>query len=595
MPPSSCPAPEKKPSFLLALVCATIVAAYDRSWLARPVSALLGTGAPRPEHISRLKARLLAAFEELLLRATRRGRPRKPGPPDDSAATSVTGELLALATELLRQSRVPWRRREVQDRLVAAYDRLRPRLTLAQFCAALALAPRTFRHWRARPPAPPVAAPAPPPPPRPRPKRNTGRFALEITAPDTQLGADTSDLRLFGTDLKLVAAQDLGAREQRLFDAFALDEHENADLIVGVVAQAAADRPGLQLITDQGTPYLAQAAREAYEQIGVEHLPQKEATPTEKATVERAFGCVKNALAPLLELTNRLADLVPALRNAELARAAGTLLCAVFLRVYLAGRRHLQHPLATHDPDALRAIIAAQREAAHADLRSTRLFLEGIHAEYAMPGSKNAFVRAFSHYPLEDLREAERRFRRYACRCQTRLCDRYFAAVVRDVNQTGRARRATQQQRNRANNARRDEHEAARRDLEDLRHNPERALLEGLTLLADTWQPQGFPFDGTIACDLYLAPALRQFVDRFPHGAHDEVERIWRSWLAANPHIPKPTEQAVRGVLTKMISNILAPQPPQNSPADFVGAILPPAARSGDDNRRPPTHRRLRI
>ncbi|MBI4701799.1 MAG: DDE-type integrase/transposase/recombinase [Deltaproteobacteria bacterium] len=336
MPPSSCPAPEKKPSFLLALVCAAIVAAYDRTWLARPVSAPLGAGAPRPGHLSRLKARLLAAFEQLLLRATRRGRPRKPDPPDDTPATSITGELLALATELLRQSRVPWRRRDLQDRLVAAYDRLRARLTLAQFCAALALAPRTFRGWRARPPAPPAAAPAPPPPPRPRPKRNRGRFALEITAPDTQLGADTSDLRIFGTDLKLVAAQDIGAREQRLFEAFAIDQRESADLIASVVAQAVADRPGLQLITDQGTPYLAQAARQAYEQLGVEHTPQKEATPTEKATVERAFGCLKNALAPLLDLTNRLADLVPALRNPELARAAGSLLCAVFLRVYTA-------------------------------------------------------------------------------------------------------------------------------------------------------------------------------------------------------------------------------------------------------------------
>ncbi len=595
MPPSSCLAAERKPSFLLAVVCAAIVAAYDRSWLAQPVSALLSAGGPRPEHMSRLKARLLAAFEELLLRATRRGRPPKPRPPAAPPAPTITGELLALASELLRQSRVPWRRRDLQDRLVAAYDRLRSSLTLAQFCAALALAPRTFRSWRARPPAPPTAAPAPPTPPRPPPKRNRGRFALEVTAPDTQLGADTSDLRVFGTDLKLVAAQDIGAREQRLFEAFALEQRESADLIASVVAQAAADRPGLQLITDQGTPYLAQAAREAYEQIGVEHFPQKEATPTEKATVERAFGCVKNALAPLLELTNRLADLVPALRNAELARAAGTLLCAVFLRVYLAGRRHLQHPLATHDPDALRAIIAAQREAAHADLRSTRLFLEGIHAEYAMPGSKNAFVRAFSHYPLEDLREAERRFRRYACRCQTRLCDRYFAAVVRDVNQTGRARRAAQQQRHRTNAARRDEQEAARRDLEDLRHNPERALLEGLTLLADTWRPNGFLFDGTLARDLYLAPALRQLRDRFPHGAHDEVERIWRSWLAAHPHLPLPTKQAVRAALTQLIPNLLGPQAPKSSPADFVGAILPPAARSGDDNTRPPKLRPLRI
>ena len=119
MPPSSCPASQKKPSFLLALVCAAIVAAYDPRWLARPVSALRGAAGARPERISRLKARLLVAFEHLLLEATRRGRPPSQGPPADAAVGAVALELLPVATELLRESRVPWRKRAVQDRLVA--------------------------------------------------------------------------------------------------------------------------------------------------------------------------------------------------------------------------------------------------------------------------------------------------------------------------------------------------------------------------------------------------------------------------------------------------------------------------------------------
>jgi len=598
VPPSSCPASEPKPSFLLALVCAAIVRAYDPSWLTQSVAARLSTFGLRPEHISRLKARLLAGFERLLREATRRGRPPSPSPPADAAAAAIALELLPVATELLRESRVPWRNRRVQDRLVAAYDRLRAslRLKLVDFCAALALSPRTFRGWRSRPPAPAAVAPAPaPPPPRRRRDRHTGRFALEVTAPDTQLGVDTTSLRLFGVDLKLVAAQDIGAREQRLWDAFAIDERETADLITGVLAEAAAGRPGLQAITDQGTPYLAEATRQACEQIGLEHTPQKEGSPTAKATVERAFLTVKAALAPLLELTNRLADSLPTLRNPQLARAAGTLLCAVFLRVYLTGRTHLQHPLLGQDPDAVRAIIEAQREAAHAELRSKRLFLEGIHAQYDMPRSKEAFVRAFRHYPLEDLREAERRCRRYACRCQTRLCDRYFAAVVRQVHEQGRARRAAEQNRRRANAARRAEQEAACRDLEQLRQNPERQLLEGLTLLADTWLPSGFIFDGTVPREVYLEPALRQLRDRFPDGAHDEAERIWRGWLEAKRHIPLQTQQAVRGALTQVISNILGPQPTPRFPSDFVGAMLPSAARAAPDNQRPLPPRDLRI
>jgi hypothetical protein len=48
-------------------------------------------------------------------------------------------------------------------------------------------------------------------------------------------------------------------------------------------------------------------------------------------------------------------------------------------------------------------------------------------------GSREAFVRTFRRYPLEDLREAERQFRARACRCKVQVCDRYFSAVVRDV------------------------------------------------------------------------------------------------------------------------------------------------------------------
>jgi hypothetical protein len=247
-----------------------------------------------------------------------------------------------------------------------------------------------------------------------------------VTAPGTQLGGDTTALAVLGLDLKLVGVQDLGGRERHLFDAFEVAEREDAELVVRVVAEAAAGREGLQFITDQGTPYVAEAAQQAYEAIGVEHAPQREGTPTEKATVERGFGTIKNALAPILELLNRGA--VPSLRQPVLARHVATLLVATFLRVYAAGRRHLGHPLDGQDPDVLRAIVEEQRDHARAEDRSARLFLEAVHAEYAMPGSPEAFVRAFRRYPLDDLHDAERRFRAYACRCQTRVCDCYFAA-----------------------------------------------------------------------------------------------------------------------------------------------------------------------
>jgi len=596
VPPPSCQKPSHKPSLLLALVCASIVAAHDRRWLARPVSALCPEGGHGPERISRLKARLLAPWEALLDHATRRGRP--PGDPPALATrrAPLLAALLAVATTLLGVCRVPIRRRDLQDRLVCAYDRLHRDhgATVEEFCLALAIPARTFRFWRGRPPRPPSPPPPSPSPPR-RNNRANGRFSLDVTAPGTQLGGDTTDLRLLGVDLKLVAVQDLGAREQHLWEAFALAEHETAQLVDRVVTDATRGREGLQLLTDQGTPYLAQAARDAYDSLGIEHAPQKEGAPTAKAPVERAFLTVKDALAPLLALTNRIAQAIPALRRADIARHVGTLLLAVFLRVYSAGRRHLPHPLAGEDPEVLRAVVEEQRDRARAEDRSVRLFLEAVHAEYAMPVPRESFVRAFRRYPLEDLREAERRFRPHACRCVARLCDRYFAAVVRDVHERAHRRRAADRTRARAAAEQRRSTEAALGHKADLDAHPEHRLVEGLDLLLAAWLPEErrFQLDGAVAA-IPLRIAVRDLLRSDPPGAVDIIAAHVRDWEAAHADIPQSLCDAVRGVIAALIPN-LDPQDTSPHPADLVGAILRPSARSTSDNQRPPPTPHLRI
>ena len=597
MPPPSCQEADAKPSLLLALVCASVVAAHDRTWLARPVSALIPPGGPRPEHVSRIKSRILAGLTALVAAATRRGRPKVEPPSDEARRAPLASALLLVATALLGETRVPTRRRAVQDRLVCAYERLHAEhgATHAEFCAALAIPERTFRSWRVRPPAPPAPAPPPAAPPqRPR-DRATGRFALEVTAPGTQLGSDTTCVRVLGVDLKLTATQDLGAREQRLWEAFALGERETADLVARVVAEAAAGREGMQHITDQGTPFLAEAAKTAYDALGLEHAPQKEGAPTEKATVERAFATGKSALAPLLALTDRLADAFPSLRRPDLARHLGTLLFAVFLRVYIAGRRHIGHPLSGHDPDALRAIIEQQRDGARAEDRSVRLFLEAIHAEYAMPGAREAFVRAFRRYPLDDLHDAERRFRPYACRCVARVCDRYFAAVVRDVHDHGQRRRAAERAARRAASEVRHIRADAARRATDLDERPEHRLHEGLDLLADTWQPEPRRFAaGGMVARACLRAATAAFARRDPAAAADELERHWRAWLAGRPDLPLSLREAVRGVLAQVVTDFRGPN--NTAPlAAFVGAILPSSARASPDNPRPSRPPHLRI
>jgi len=593
------PASQDSPSksslpLMVALVCASIVAEHEPSWLARPVAQLIPEGGPRADRLSRIKARVKGVFAELVEAATRRG--RRPTVPRDDRAP-LLGALLAVATRLLALSSVPVRRRAVQDELICAFDRLSAEhgVTAREFCAAIALPERTLRSWQHRPAAPPPTPPPAPPPTPPPNDRNTGRFDLGATAPDTQLGGDTTDLRVLGVDLKLVAVQDLGDRERCLFDAFAIDERESADLIKHVVADAAAGLQGVQFITDQGTPYLAEAAQQAYDAIGVEHAPQREGTPTEKATVERGFGIIKNALAPVFDVLNRVAGAAPALCQPVLARHVATLLVATFLRVYAAGRRHLNHPLDGHDPDVLRTIVEEQRANARAEDRSVRLFLEAVHAEYAMPGSSEAFVRAFRRYPLDDLRDAERRFRAYACRCQARVCDRYFAAVVRDVHERNARRRSSDwKQRRAAGEARRADAAAAQRAA-DLAAHPERLLYDGLDVLADTWQPDSgqFVFDGVPARTL-IRRAIDGISSREPVTAADRIEAHLRSWLAARPNIPQPLCDAVRGVLRDVIIN-LRPATTPHDPAVLVGVILSPSTRNHDDNERPPPSPHLRI
>jgi hypothetical protein len=594
-PPASQESPPKSSlRLLLALVCASIVADYDRSWLARPVAQLIPDGGPRPEWISRAKTKLKAVFADLVEAASRRGR-RPRAARDDRAP--VLGALLAVATRLLALSAVPVRRRAVQDELICAFDRVHAEhgVTAREFCSHLALSERTFRSWQDRPAKPPPAPPPPTPPSPPPNDRNTGRFDLGVTAPDTQLGGDTTDLRVLGIELKLVGIQDLGDRERVLFESFAVNERESSALIERVLADAADGLAGAQFITDQGTPYVAQAAQQAYDALGVEHAPQREGTPTEKATVERGFATVKNALSPILALLDRLAGALPQLQRPQLAQSVATLLVATFLRVYAAGRRHLGHPLDGQDPEVLRAIVEQQRENARAEDRSVRLFLEAMHAEYAMPGSAEAFVRAFRRYPLDDLQEAERRIRSRACRCHVRACDRYFAAVVRDVHDHAKHRRAADRRQRVAQAQAHRDRAAADARAADLDAHPERRLFEGLDVLVDTWLPGSGEFlAGGQLARLWLRRAVDVIFAVTPIGAVDVIESHVRSWLAAHVTIPQPLCDAVRGVLRDLIANVQAAHNHNPRPAS-VGVILQQATRTSRDNERPPPSPHLRI
>jgi hypothetical protein len=547
---------KKKPSWIVAVIAALIVHQYNRQWLAGPVSELAGLDKTAQERFSRLNRRLLAPIEDLVDCAVRRGRPPAQATPGNRI--ELLESLLAVAVSLI--AHVPVYKRSIQDRLVQAFERMRGKhgIEARTFCKMLGLKERTFRNWRKR-------AGSAPPPPREKPpgkqgKRKsaqTGRFELFHLVPDIQAMADTTDMSVLGVPLKCIAVQDPGKRTSRLFEGFGVFTQENADHVIEVVRTSMADRPGMQLLTDQGTPYLAELARRAYDEMDLDHAPQREGSPTEKATLERAFGMVKTSLRPLFDLSNRLAGLLPSLKNPELSRSLGQLLMAVYLRVYINAARTESHPLEGAGAEQIRVVAEQQREAGRKENRSRRLLLEQIHDAYAMEGSRGVFVRAHRHHALEDIQEAERLLRDKACRCQVRTCDRYFAGILRNVSERAKARRNTMRAERQETLQRKSDRQKAIQEKISLEENPERMLYEALQWLADQWIPitKILLAQGRGPGRVLLRKATERLALQNPAACQDRLQALWSAWIdnqhGAEPDAIKSIHQVLSQIFTE--------------------------------------------
>jgi len=575
VPPSACRAVASKPSLLCALVCASVTAAFDRRWLSGPLSALLPADLS-PERLSRLKAAVLPSIETAVERATTRGRPRRSSNDRDSKLAAAQALLQVAAATL---AGVKIRGRERQDRLVQAAERLGKEhgISRKDFASALGIPERTLRSWTNRPPAPPRPVPPPEdPPPRKR-SRNLDRFKLDVMPPGLQVMADTTAIEAFGVKLHLVGSQDPGNRHRQLLQSFRVVPQESSEVVIDVLSRAFADPAGTQSIVDQGTPYIAEATKKALESLEVDLCPQKEGTPTDKSPLERSWRTIKQALSPILALTDRLATAIPALKNTELARSFTELLVATFLRVYLSGRSHLPHPLEGRDPLALVQVIEEAKEKARAETRSKKLLLKDIHARYAMPGSADSFVRAHRRFHLEDIQEAERRLRTRACRCRTFACDRYFAGILANVADELRRRRAAERRKKEL--ARRLEAErqsAAQRKAHHASH-PDALLHEGLDMIACQWRPaEGkLLFGGSGLGLTRVRNAMAIMVENNIVFWKDDVQRGWRSWLAGARHVAEPAIAEIQKLIKMAVEQTAASQrSPTWLPSDVAPAIL---------------------
>jgi len=442
-----------KPSPLVALICLAVVHRLHPQWVSVPLSTAAADCDISAQRLSRLATRILAPLERLVATRLRRGRPPRSqdARADDSA---ITAALCAVATSLL--SELTLRGDTVRALCVGAYLRLRaahPRLTQKRFCQTLALPERTLRSWLAstRSPAAPAVPPAPPASKR-RPLRRP-HFGFEVTVPDTQVAADTTQLEAFGVKLALVAAQDVGGRDLELLDAVIVDDHDSADAVVAVLEAAIGDKPGQQVITDQGTPYLAERTREAIDALDADHAIQREGDPIGKATIERAFGTVKSQLAPLLTLTNELARRLPALRSPALACAATTLLLTLLLRAYQAGARASRRAIDARggaNEQTLARVAEQSRQNARAEHRSARLLLTRLHSAYQLDGPVQRFIRDFRSTPLFVLHRAERAFAAQAHRGDIAKRTAFFAAIVNRLHDEYRAKTARRARQRRA-------------------------------------------------------------------------------------------------------------------------------------------------
>jgi transposase InsO family protein len=457
------------PSILLVLVCLTVVQRVRPEWISARIEEAASSEKISPERLSRLCTKAIAPFQRALDILTRIGRPPlDKGQKSTSREIALLRALLGVATSILKH--VSLRKPAIRAMVIGAYLRLKkehPELNKKSFCEAFSLSSRTFRYWMSRPrTTASQASPVAPLPqkklPRKRPPRRA-RFGFQVTIPDTQLAADTTDLSAFDIPLKLIAVQDVGGRDQNLLESIIVDDHESAEHVVSAITAALNGQDGQQVITDQGTPYMAKTTRDALNELGAEHAPQKEGDPQGKATIERAFGTVKTIAGPILKLTSKIAIKVPMLRDHNLAKAATTLLLTALLKAYQAGARATNRADDERNnisKEALADLAEQSRNKARAEQRSKRLFLTQLHSDYDIKRSLPLFIRQMRRFPITVLKHAAIDFATQVHRNDIRDRASYFAAIARKHNEEfqrkfEKERRQKEEDERRKNNFRR--------------------------------------------------------------------------------------------------------------------------------------------
>ena len=572
------------PSILLVLICLAVVHRLRPAWIAITLDEAAQSETVNPQRLSRLCSRVLGPFQSALDAMTRIGRPRREKR-DDSLRleNGLLSSLLDVTTELLRH--VSFRKPAIRALVVGAFLRLKqahPELSKEHFCQTLSLSPRTFRYWMAHKdqtaPIPKVVPTPQKKRPRKRPLRRP-RFGFDVVLPDTQLAADTTDIQAFGIPLKLVAAQDVGGRDQDLFDSVIIDNRESADHVVSVITEALGDKEGQQVLTDQGTPYMAEVTQNAIEALGAEHAPQREADPIGKATIERAFKTVKQIAGPILKLTSNMADKLPKLSNPELAKATATLLLTALLKAYQAGARaacRAEKERISVSADELETRAEKSREKARAEFRSVRLFLSHLHRDYDIKRPLSDFIRQMRRFPLPVLKDAERAFSRQVHRDDIKDRASYFAAIARRCFERYLVKREAMQREQEQEQQRKRHIEKADAIQSTQEANPAAWLRDALLTLAFQWIPERntLLFGGAGLGRRNLGDAIARLAEiHGPQLARDVANGVFLKFKIDDPKNIGPNGlDALRDLLDAALADKLKSQ--TDCKLNFASAIL---------------------
>jgi len=352
---------------------------------------------------------------------------------------------------------------------------------------------------------------------------NRGRDAPENIPPGALALMDTTDLRCFGFDFKLIGFMEAHSRE--IF-AHQLCDHDRAVHVAEVLSDGQQRSGGvLALRIDRGTPYLAELTTTAAAQCGIDMRVARAHTPTDKAVLERFFLTAKEAIHAALNCIDLSQGPGDFDYRRRLARTVASAVIAAYLRwgypyipqPHIDGRspreRFEQAP-----PASLQVIRQALDERVRHHEHAKTLARQ-LHDSYGFRWSVDRWLKAVRGYTAEDLREASKRFDRKLLQgcftCNSRRNPRYLLAIIRDIADQRRLAHKLRGHAETVVNEARAKHDqmirAVQIDEEQRKADPQAAILKAVDLARVAFDNHGYCL--TVA-QTWLDEALRAIAAR---------------------------------------------------------------------------------